>query len=464
MPELKLPDGPQTRPLLQTLQWLAKPIEFMETCMQRYGDIFTLRIGPVFTPQVFISNPQAIQEVFNTDPKQLESGEEAGIKSPLVGRQSMLTLGGERHKRQRRLLTPPFHGERMLAYGYLIREITLAVMNQLAIGEPFSVRSSMQAISFQVILKAVFGLEGGSRYEKLQELLIARLNPKQPLVEGMTFVFPSLQRDLGPWSPWGIVLRQIKQIDEFIYAEIQERRLQPNQDRTDILSLMLAARDEAGEPMTDIELRDELMTLLLAGHETTATALAWALYWIHHLPQVREKLLQELDNLGADPDLSAILQLPYLNAVCQETLRIYPVAMLGLNRLVKSPLQIGGYQLEPGTVVIPCIYLTHHREELYPEPKQFKPERFLERQFAPYEYLPFGGGNRRCIGMAFAQFEMKIVLATVLTRWQLTLADNKPMQPARRGALIAPTNGFRMVVSGRRSRNPQILQTSSSPV
>jgi unspecific monooxygenase len=394
----------------------------------------------------------------------LESGEEAGIKSPLLGQQSMLALGGERHKRQRRLLTPPFHGERMLAYGCLIREITLAVISQLTIGEPFSVRSSMQAISFQVILKAVFGLEDGSRYEKLQELLIARLNPKQPLLEGMMFVFPSLQRDLGPWSLWGIFLRQLKQIDEFIYAEIQEHRLQLNQDRIDILSLMLAARDEAGEPMTDVELRDELMTLLLAGHETTATALAWAFYWVHHLPQVREKLLQELDILGENPDLSAILRLPYLNAVCQETLRIYPVAMLGLNRVVKSPLQIAGYQLEPGTVLIPCIYLTHHREDLYPEPKQFKPERFLERQFAPYEYLPFGGGNRRCIGMAFAQFEMKVVLATVLSRWKLALADSKPLQPVRRGALIAPTDGFRMVVTGMRSQNQRIFQTSSSPV
>jgi unspecific monooxygenase len=216
--------------------------------------------------------------------------------------------------------------------------------------------------------------------------------------------------------------------------------------------------------MTDVELRDELMTLLVAGHETTATSLAWALYWIHHLPQVREKLLQELDALDDNPDPSAIVRSPYLNAVCQETLRIYPVAMLALNRVVKSPLKLAGYEFEPGTVLIPSIYLTHHREDLYPEPKQFKPERFLERQFAPYEYLPFGGGNRTCIGMAFAQFEMKLVLATVLSRWQMELADSKPVEPVRNGALLGPAQGVPMVVRGKRPENQRILQTSSSTV
>jgi unspecific monooxygenase len=225
---------------------------------------------------------------------------------------------------------------------------------------------------------------------------------------------------------------------------------------------MMAARDEAGEPMTDVELRDELITLLVAGHETTATALAWAFYWIHHLPQVREKLLQELDTLGDNPDPNTIFRLPYLNAVCSETLRLYPVAMLALNRVVKSPIQIGGYQFEPGILLIPCIHLTHQREDLYPEPKQFKPERFLERQFAPYEYVPFGGGNRRCIGMAFALFEMKLVLATVLSRWQLELTDSKPVQPVRSGALLRPEGGVRMVVKGMRPENQPILQTSSS--
>jgi unspecific monooxygenase len=216
--------------------------------------------------------------------------------------------------------------------------------------------------------------------------------------------------------------------------------------------------------MTDVELRDELITLLFAGHETTATSLAWALYWIHHTPEVREKLLQELDSLGEKADPNTIFRLPYLNAVCSETLRLYPVAMLTLTRLVKSPLEIKGYQFEPGTLVIPSIYLTHHREDLYPNAKQFKPERFLERQFAPYEYLPFGGGNRRCIGMAFALFEMKLVLATVLSQWQMELADSKPVQPVRKGLLLGPAQGVRMVATGRRAQNKSVLETRFSAV
>jgi unspecific monooxygenase len=436
----------------------------MEECAKRYGDIFALNLGQNFAPQVFISNPQAIQQIFTTDPKLLDSGEAAGVKSPLLGQQSLLALDGKPHQRQRKLLTPPLHGERMLAYGQLIRDITEQVTNQWQVGEAFSVLPTMQAISFQVILKAVFGLEDGTRYEKLKELLIEILNPKVPIVRTLLLIFPALRQDLGAWSPWGKYLRVRQQINELIYAEIRERKEEADASGTDILSLMMAARDEAGEPMTDQELRDELMTLLVAGHETTATTLSWALYWIHDLPQVREKLLQELDNLGEQPDPNAILRAPYLNAVCSETLRIYPVTMSALNRVVKSPLQIGGYEFQPGTMLIPSIYLTHHREDLYPEPKLFKPERFLERQFAPYEYLPFGGGNRRCIGMAFALFEMKLVLVTILSRWQMELADSQPVQPVRKGILFGPAGGVQMVVKGKRHQNQPILHTSSSSV
>ena len=462
MPEHTLPEGPQTLPFLQKLQWLTKPLEFLETCAQHYGDIFTVRIGPSFTPQVFISNPQGIQQIFTTNPKQLDSGQLPGSKPGFLGRYSLIALSGETHQRQRKLLMPSFHGERMRAYGELIRDLTLAVTSRWKIGESFSVRSSMQEISFQVILKAVFGLEDGPRYEKIKKLLIARLNPKRPLLRALLIFFPSLQLDLGPWSPWGSLKRNQQQIDELIYAEINDRRSHPDPSRTDILSLMMAARDEAGEPMKDEELRDELVTLLFAGHETTATSLAWAFYWIHHLPQVREKLLQELDTLGDNPDPNAIFRLPYLDAVCKETLRIYPVAMLAFTRRVKSPLEIMGYQFEPGTMITPCIYLTHHREDLYPEPKQFKPERFESRQFTTYEYLPFGGGNRRCIGMAFAQFEMKLVLATVLSCWQMELADGFSVKPVRRPVLLGPSEGVRMVVKGKRSQNQRVLETASS--
>ena len=465
MPKHKFPDGPQTLSLLHRIQRVIKPLEFLETYAQRYGDIFTLpmALGQSNNLMVLISNPQGIQEIFNTNPDHLDSGGD-GFRLPFLGEQSLITLSGERHKRQRKLLTPPFHGERMQAYGQLILDITEQVTSQWTIDQPFSMRSSTQRISFQVILKAVFGLEDGPRYQEIDRLLASRFDGRKSIFRSILLFFPILQKDWGPLSPWGRLMQNERDIDKLIYAEIAERRQNPDPSRTDILSLMMAAQDEQGQPMTDVELRDELITLLVAGHETTATALAWALYWIHHQPEVREKVLQELDALGNNSNPMEIFKLPYLDAVCKETLRIYPVALLTFQRQVKSPLEIMGYQFEPGTFLAPCIYLTHHREDLYPQPKQFKPERFLERQFSPYEYLPFGGGNRRCIGMAFAQFEMKLVLATVLSRWELALADSKPVKPVRRGLLMAPSEGVRMVVKGKRSQNQRILQSASSSV
>jgi cytochrome P450 len=311
----------------------------------------------------------------------------------------------------------------------------------------------MQEISLQVILNAVFGLHQGQRFDQLRQLLSSLLDVMgSPLSSSLLF-FPSLQKDLGAWSPWGRFLRRKQQIDQLLYAEIQQRREQADSSGDDILSLLLSARDEAGQPMSDEELRDELLTLLFAGHETTASALSWALYWVDHLPEVHDRLLSELDTLSSDADPTAIARLPYLNAVCQETLRIYPIAINPFPRTLKVPMEMMGYQFEPGTTLLISVYLTHHREDIYPEPKRFKPERFLERQFSPYEYLPFGGGNRLCIGMAFAQYEMKLVLATILSRYDLTLADNRPVKPARRGFTVAPSSSMRMLVTQRRRQN-----------
>jgi unspecific monooxygenase len=235
-----------------------------------------------------------------------------------------------------------------------------------------------------------------------------------------------------------------QQIDELLFAEIALRREQPDLGRIDILSLLMSAHDLEGKSMSDRELGDEMMTLLLAGHDTTASAMAWGLYWIHQKPQVREKLLQELHSLGDSNDPTSIVHLPYLTAVCNETLRIHPVAMTTFPRVVQEPVELLRHSLEPGTVVIGCIYLLHQREDLYPQSKQFKPERFVERQFSPYEFMPFGGGVRRCIGDALAPFEMKLVLATIVSRYQLALADNRPERPQRRGITLTPANGVKM--------------------
>jgi cytochrome P450 family 110 len=448
---MTLPDGPKAPRFVQLIQWIGDPLTYLDKCAKQYGDIFTAQIG---RPVVMVNHPQAVQEMLNSNalhaPGSLNS-----IVKPILGEQSMFMVSGERHKRSRQLLMPPFHGERMRNYAQLICDIAADVASKWSVDRPFVARSAMQEVTMRVILQAVFGMDDGPRLQALRPLLASFVDMTgSPLRASILFV-KWMQQDWGSWSPWGRMKKQQRKMDDLIYAEIEERRLQPDANRTDILSLMLAARDENGQPMTNQELRDELMTLLFAGHETTATALAWAFYWIHHLPSVRQKLLQELDSLGKNPDPMEISRLPYLSAICQETLRIYPVAIQTLARQVLAPVELMGHQLEPGTVVFASIYLTHRREDLYPEPMQFKPERFLERQFSPYEYLPFGGGSRRCIGLALAQLEMKLVLATILRDFDLVLAEKKPVQPKRRGVTLAPGGGVRMALRGRRMSQPK---------
>lgn len=459
---MKLPNGPQSPAVLQMLRWITSPMSFMETCAERYGDMFTVRFASKSPPLIFVSNPEVLEQILTNDTKGLEApGDTNLVFESLLGKRSVITISGAEHQRQRQLLLPPFHGERMRSYSQIISDITEKVISQYQIGQPFNIRSAAQAITLRVIMQAVFGLDEGPRAEKLQYFLGEMLEKGSSVLSVAFLYFPALQRDFGPINFWGKQMRRQQDADQLIYEEIRERREQPDPSRTDILSLLMAARDEAGQPMTDEELRDELMTLLLAGHETTATAIAWAFYWIHKLPSVRQKLLQELDSLGDNPDPSAIFKLPYLNAVCSETLRIYPVAMLTFPRVVRTPLSLGGYELEPDTSVIGSIYLTHQREDLYPEPKQFKPERFLERQFSPYEYLPFGGGARRCIGLAFAQLEMKLALAKILSSRELELVDNGDVRPKRRGLVTGPDRPIEMVVTSQRQVKSSVLQTST---
>jgi cytochrome P450 family 110 len=445
---MKLANGPKTPTLIQMLQWIFTPMSFMETCAKRYGDIFTLNLN---VPAVFVSNPQALQQMLTSDTKEFEAPSDWNtIFEPLLGKHSVITVSGEVHRRQRQLLMPPFHGDRMRTYGQAISNITEQIISQWQTDKPFYVQLAMQSITMRTIMQVVFGLYDSPRAQELEKIMCQMLEDGRSVWRPVELYFPNLQKDLGPQSSWGKFLRRHQRVHQLLNEEIEERRLQADSSRTDILSLLMAARDEAGEPMTNEELRDELITMLFAGHEITATALTWGLYWIHKLPAVREKLLQELDSLGENPDSSMIFKLPYLNAVNSESLRIYPVGMLTFPRVVKTPLSLCGHQLEPGTVVIGSIYLTHQREDLYPEPKRFKPERFLERQFSAYEYLPFGGGVRRCIGMAFAQFEMKVVLAKILSNLDLALVGNRDVRPKRRGLLVGPHYPIQMVVKGKR--------------
>lgn len=446
--KMPLPNGPTTHPFVQQLQLIADPLGYMDQCAQQYGEIFTARF-PYAGNLVIISNPEAMQEMLTSDAFDAP-GKLNKIVKPFFGEQSMILLSGEQHKRRRQLLMPPFHGERMRNYGEKICAIAQEVASKLALGQPFIARTTMQEITLRVILHAVFGIDDGQRFQQLKPLLTEILDMTgSPLRASIIFI-PWLQQDWGSWSPWGRMQIQQRQLDELLDAEIEERRTQADPNRSDILSLMLSARDEEGQGMTNEEMRDELMTLLVAGHETTATALAWAFYWLHTLPEVRQKLLSELDTLGENPEPMAIFRLPYLTAVCQETLRFYPVGLFTFSREVRSPVNLMGHELEPGTVVTGSIYLAHRRKEAYSEPLKFKPERFLERQFSPYEYMPFGGGARRCLGLALAQFEMKLVLAMLLRDYDFTLAEKGPVRPQRRGLTLGPAGGVRMVMKGRR--------------
>ncbi|MBW4657045.1 MAG: cytochrome P450 [Drouetiella hepatica Uher 2000/2452] len=453
---MKQVSGLKTPALLQQFQWILNPVGYMESAVQELPDIFAAQIVGFGNRLIFVNDPQAIQYILTNDRKEFTApGEINKILTPLVGDTSIFLLSGDRHRRQRQLLMPPFHGDRMRTYGQLIADLSEQAMSQIPANQVFQARSATQSISLQVMLQAVFGVQQGKSYDQLQHLTGAMADTfSSPLASGFLF-FPSLQQDWGTWSPWGKFLQQRQRLDDLLYAEIADRRAYPDASRTDILSMLMTAKDEAGQPMTDQELRDELVSLLIAGHETTATAMAWALYWIHHLPEVRTKLLAELDSLNGDladtiaNDPMAIARLPYLSAVCQETLRIYPIAMLTFPRQVQQPMELLGYSLEPGTILVGCIYLVHQRPDLYPNPKQFQPQRFLEKKFSGYEFMAFGGGARRCIGEALALFEMKLALAVILSRYELALAEPRSVRPQRRGVTLAPAS-VKLKMVGRR--------------
>jgi cytochrome P450 len=434
------------------LRFLFQPLETIEARRQAYGDDYRVSQPDAKPALVYFSSPQALEAIFTAKPEQLGAGRGNQILKELIGEHGIVLLEGAAHQRQKQLLMPPFHGDRMRSYAQVIQSITTEVIRSWQVGTTFAVRPIMQSISLQVILRAVFGLEEGQRYEQLRQTMSRMLDGFGSPLGAMFLFYPFLQQEWG-WSPWGKFLQRRQQVDDLLYAEIRDRRHQPNSDRTDILALLMATRDTEGQPMSDVELRDELITLLFAGHETTASALAWALYWIVSLPDVRTKLLAEIEAVGIDADPMVIARLPYLQAICQETLRLYPIALSAFPRIVKQPIEIVGYGLEPGTVIMPSIYLAHHRESVYPEPKQFRPERFLGRQYSPYEYLPFGGGDRRCIGAAFALFEMKLVLFQMVSHFQMSLVNSKPIRPIRRGITVAPSDRLRMKVTGVRHDN-----------
>lgn len=445
-PTYALPPGPNAPRMVQTLNFVRRPFEWAEQCARRYGDCYTIRLLG-FTPGVVFSAPDAVKDVFGGDPDTFRAGESnRRILEPLLGMYSLLILDGERHLRERRLMMPPFHGERMHLYGRVMREIADDAIDSWIPGRSIGIHAAMQRITLEVILRVVFGVEDHVRCDQLRPALLRFL----ALAEGPAaalLAVPALQIDLGGFSPWGRFMGRVAAIDELLYAEIARRRTSGIAGRTDILSLLMAARAEDGTMMGDRELRDEMFTLLLAGHETLATSLAWVLYHVLTREDVLAAIRDELHSVVGERRLEYqhVPQLRYLDAVLKETARVNPVLDL-IGRQLGKPARIGGHDLPAGTLVMVSSYLAHRRPQSWPEPERFRPERFLGPAPSPYAYVPFGGGVRRCLGAAFAGFEMKIVLAEVLSRVDLRVKPGYRPRVVRRAITLGPSHGVPVVV------------------
>jgi cytochrome P450 len=426
-----LPPGPRAPGLVQAVRLAADPIGYLLRLQRRYGDLFSLSF-PGFERLVYVADPDLVKEIFRGDAERFHAGEaSATVLEPAVGPSSVLTLDEGEHLRQRRLLLPPFHGESIRRYEEVIRDAARREIAGWPLGKPFALRPRTQAITLEVILRAVFGIEDPERLARAH-----RLTDRFERRSRAVLLFPFLRHDLGPASPWSRFRRARSALDELIYDQIRLRRAEPEAGgREDVLSLLLAARDEEGAPMSDSELRDELVTVIGAGHETTATALAWAVERLVRTPEVLAKLRRTI--AAGDED--------YLDAVAKETLRIRPVLADVVRRLT-APTELGGYLLPAGTTVMPAIVLLYHSPELFPDPERFRPERFLDAQPSSYSWIPFGGGLRRCVGAAFAQLEMRIVLREIFTRVELRAPRSRPERAKVRNITLTPANGATVIV------------------
>jgi cytochrome P450 len=427
-----------------------RPIESLVGWRERYGDVYTVPLI-VFGVGVYVCDPEAIRGMLTGDQSDLHAGEANEPLSPVLGKKSVLILDGREHMRQRKLLLPPFQGSAVQSFREVIREVAEAEVERWRDGERLIMREQMGALTFEVIVRAVFGVTERERIERLRGTLVSLLGMQ------MFFALPNaLRRDLGCLSPWGQFQRRLKAADALLYEEIERRRSASDlEQRTDVLSLLLRACDEEGEPMSDVELRDELMTMLLAGHETTATGLAFAFDLLPRNPRVLARLRDELS--GEDST--------YLDAVVTETLRLRPV-IDAAERTLTKPRTIGGWELPPGIRVYPNITVVHLREDLYRQPYEFRPERFVEEEAPSYAWLPFGGGIRRCIGAALAQAEMAEVIRTVVSRVDLEPMRPEPEPVVMRGITLVPRHGTPVRVrrrsAGRAASKPQTDQVSAA--
>jgi len=428
---MQLPSGPTQPPIVQTLQWLLRPISFLESCRRRFGDTFSVRFLGFQTPMVMLSDPEAIRALYANSEHGLPPGRTLALR-PILGARSLLLLEGRDHLARRRLMLPPFHGERMRAYEETVRDIVARDVATWPEGEPFALHPRMQGVTLEVILRAVFGVTDEARRERLAGLLGGLLadTASARLQFGVL-----LSRRFGGPDPLAPLQARRGEIDTLLDVEIAERRADP---REDILSMLVGARFEGGAPLDDAEIRDQLMTLLLAGHETTATGLAWTFDLLVRHPAVLERLVSAID--AGEP--------AYVRAVVAESLRLRPVVPLAGRRLA-APLAIDGYELPAGTDVTPAIWLAHTRADRYPEPFAFRPERFLDGAPSTFAWIPFGGAVRRCIGAAFAEMEMRVALAEILQRKTVGAVSGSAERVARRNVTFSPAGGTRLIARSR---------------
>ena len=430
-----LPPGPSAPTLVQTLGWWARTIPFLEGARARYGKTFTIRLLGQ-EPFVMFSDPADIKAVFTAPADVLHPGEGTQILEPVVGPNSILLLDEARHLAQRKLVLPAFHGDRMAALTDVIAEVTEAEIDAWPRDRAMPMHPHVQSLTLEVILRAVFGLQQGAQLdavrESLTEMLAFGTNPLSLL--------PPLQKLSQNHGPVARFLRVRERTDERIYSLIAERRAESDEG-DDVLSVFLAARHEDGSPMSDEEIRDELMTLLVAGHETTATELAWCFERLVRNPEVLSRLVAEID-AGRDE---------YVTATIRETLRRRPVLVNAAPRKVMAPIDVGGRTFEPGCNLVPNAYLVQHDPEIYPEPYAFRPERFLDTEPGTYTWIPFGGGRRRCVGASFAMLEMEIVLKSLLARVELRSAGDAVEFNKRRMITVSPSGGGRALLAQRAS-------------
>jgi cytochrome P450 len=412
MGSMPLPPGPREPAAIQMSEWIVRPTALLRRCHARYGEPFTLRIGWSDAPMVLVSDPVDIKRIFAAGPDVLRGGASSSVLEPFAGTRSILLLDGTEHLRQRRLMLPPFHGEALARWRETIATLAGQELDTWESGAPVRAHARMQTLTLEVILRVVFGTGDPELRDAIRRTL--DMTTSMPRLVAMSLV----QRPIGPWATF---MRAVKRLDALLYE-----RIDAHADDGSVLAVLRSARHEDGSRPTREELRDQLVTLLAAGHETTAGALGWALERLARHPDVLARVRARGDE--------------YLEAVIKEVLRVRPVLSI-VGRKTAAPFEVGGWTIPPGIHVVPCIYLTHRRADLWEDPTAFRPERFLDGAPEPYAFIPFGGGRRRCLGAAFATLEMREVLQAVAARFTLAPERAEGERMRRRSITLTPARG-----------------------